>query len=177
MARKNAAHDMVMESLTGALLQLMKHKPLSDINILELCERAGVSRVSFYRNFDSIQDILVKYLSKCTDDWWREFSTKTESDFYRFFWVELLGQYKKNGELITLLYESGASNILKEHIFSCCDLHPERNDMDAYSRAVLAGAIYGLVDEWIRRGMKEFPRDFSIHNIALTIPITKETSL
>ena len=45
--RKNEAHDMVMESLTQALLQLMEKKPLSKINVSELCTRAGVGRVSF----------------------------------------------------------------------------------------------------------------------------------
>ena len=47
MARKNEAHDMVMESLTEALLQLMRTKPLSEISVSELCDKAGVSRVSF----------------------------------------------------------------------------------------------------------------------------------
>lgn len=60
--RKNEAHDMVMESLTQALLQLMEKKPLSKINVSELCTRAGVGRVSFYRNFDSMDDILVQHL-------------------------------------------------------------------------------------------------------------------
>ena len=53
MARKNEAHDAVVESLTQALLLMMEQKPLAQINISELCEKAGVSRVSFYRNFDS----------------------------------------------------------------------------------------------------------------------------
>ena len=47
MARKNEAHDAVVESLTQALLLMMEQKPLAQINISELCEKAGVSRVSF----------------------------------------------------------------------------------------------------------------------------------
>lgn len=175
MARKNEAHDMVIESLTEALLQLMEKKPLSEINISELCSRAGVSRVSFYRNFKSMQDILVGHLSKCTDDWWQEFSKKPEEDFYHIFWSELIQQYLKNQKLIRLLYQSNASYLLKEHIFACCDLNSEHDDDDAYARAILAGSIYGLVDEWIRRGMKDFPKDFSIHKFysASSDPLTK----
>ena len=59
MARKNEAHDAVVESLTQALLLMMEQKPLAQINISELCEKAGVSRVSFYRNFDSLHRRLV----------------------------------------------------------------------------------------------------------------------
>ena len=42
MARKNEAHEIVVESITDALLILMKEKPLSEINVSELCNKAGV---------------------------------------------------------------------------------------------------------------------------------------
>ena len=92
MARRNEAHDVVVESITGALLILMQKKPLNEINVSELCTKAGVSRVSFYRNFTSLEDILTKYLKKCTDDWWTEFSKKSEDDIRQSFWKELLNQ-------------------------------------------------------------------------------------
>ena len=85
MARKNEAHEIVVESITDALLILMKEKPLSEINVSELCNKAGVSRVSFYRNFTSLEDILIKYLKKCTDDWWVEFSKRAKKKFSRPF--------------------------------------------------------------------------------------------
>ena len=76
MARKNEAHDAVVESLTQALLLMMEQKPLAQINISELCEKAGVSRVSFYRNFDSMEQILLQHFIRCTDDWWADFKKK-----------------------------------------------------------------------------------------------------
>jgi len=170
MARKNEAHDMVVESLTEALLKLMEKKPLSKINVSELCSRAGVGRVSFYRNYDCMKDILVHYLNKCTDDWWKGFSPKSEDEFYRTFLTELLDQYRRNEKLIKLLYKNDASYLLKEHIFACCDSKSARDDEDAYTRAVLAGSVYGLVDEWIRRGMKDLPKGFSFRKIVSAMP-------
>ncbi len=170
MARKNELHDMVIESLTEALLQIMREKPLSQINVSELCERAGVSRVSYYRNYSSMRDILIKQLTKCTDSWWEVFSQKPMEEFYRTFLSELFAQYRANKKLILLLYQSNTSFILKEHIFACCGSAAERDDENAYSRAVLAGAIYGLVDEWIRRGMGELPDGFSLRKMVLAMP-------
>ena len=69
MKRSNSAHQLVMDSLTEALLQLMEKKKLSQISISELCEKAGVSRISFYRNYDYISDILTKYLLADLDLW------------------------------------------------------------------------------------------------------------
>ena len=170
MAKKNEAHDLVVENLSEALLQLMKKKPLIDINVTELCKRAGVSRISFYRNYNSMNDILAVQLAQCTDEWWGDLSKKTEDEFYLTFWTELLDLYRKNNDLIRLIYENNVSHILKEHIFSCCAIVASPNESDAYNRAALAGAIFGLVDEWIRRGMGVFPNDFSLQNLTFTMP-------
>lgn len=155
MKRKNEAHEIVTESITQALLILIKKKRLCDINVSELCQKAGVSRVSFYRNFNSLDDILTKYLKKCTDDWWEEFSKKSEEEFHETFWQELLNQYRKNTELIHLLTENNVTYILKDHIFSCCGPKDTQDEKAAYICAAAAGAIYGFVDEWIKRGMSE----------------------
>ena len=168
--RRNEAHDMVIESLTQALLQLMEKKPLNRINVSELCSRAGVGRVSFYRNFDSLDDILVQHLKKCTDDWWRDFIQRETDDFYTNFWPELLEQYRKNGRLIRLLYENDASHLIKDHIFACCCPAEETGEEEAYARSALAGALFGMVDEWIKRGMGAFPENFSIRKIANLMP-------
>ena len=170
MARKNEAHDLVMESLTQALLQLMETKPLAQINVSELCTRAGVGRVSFYRNFDSMEQILVLYLRKATDEWWVEFSQKPEDEFYATFWPELLEEYRKNEQLIKLLYENTASHLIRDHIFGCCLDDATDDETDAYLRAALAGAIYGMVDEWIRRGMKEMPKILRLKDIVRLMP-------
>lgn len=170
MARKNEAHDAVVESLTQALLQLMEKKPLAQINVSELCTRAGVGRVSFYRNYDSMEEILVHYLKKCTDDWWIEFSRKPSDEFYATFWPELLAEYRKNEKLVKLLYQNNASHLIKEHIFACCMSDAAGTEEDAYTRAALAGALYGMVDEWIKRGMGQFPDNFSLRGIVRLMP-------
>lgn len=165
MPRRNEAHEAVIESLTEALLQMMEQKPLAEINITELCGHAGVSRISFYRNFESVEDILVQKLTACTDLWWQEFSQRKDEDFLSSFWDELLDQYRKNSRLILLLSQNNATGILKQHIFSCCNPALEKSDEAGYLRAVLAGAIYGLVDEWVRRGMKELPEGFGVQTL------------
>ncbi len=58
MRRKNQTNQIVRESITQALLLLMQTQPFAQINITQLVERAGVSRVSFYRNFHSVEDII-----------------------------------------------------------------------------------------------------------------------
>ncbi|MBQ9612464.1 MAG: TetR/AcrR family transcriptional regulator [Lachnospiraceae bacterium] len=162
MTRTNEAHTLVLESLTEALLQLMEHKPLREISISELCQKAGVSRVSFYRNYSSMDDILIQQLNRCTDAWWGTFSQKEPDDFFREFWSSLLGEYRKNERLIRLLYKNDLSYILMEHIRECVCNSGTGEELDSYVRSALAGALFGLVNEWIKRGMGSFPDNFRL---------------
>ena len=165
MARKNSAHDLVIESLTEALLQLMEKKPFSEISVSELCMKAGVGRMSFYRNYSSVRDILSVYLTKCTDEWWQTYISKPQESFNGSFWKELLAVYKKNEKLILLIYKNDLSSILKEHVFSCCGPKPEMDDTSAYICGMIAGMIYGFIDEWIKRGMDGTPNIADIEKL------------
>ena len=59
----------VTEHITNSLLALLEEKPLENISISELCNNAGIGRASFYRNFNSKEDILKAYINKLFDEW------------------------------------------------------------------------------------------------------------
>ena len=52
------SNRLTRESLEISLLQLLEKKELAKITISELVNRAGVSRASFYRNYNSKEEIL-----------------------------------------------------------------------------------------------------------------------
>lgn len=41
-----------------ALIRLLENKPLDKIKVNELCEESGVNRATFYRHYETLQDIL-----------------------------------------------------------------------------------------------------------------------
>ena len=46
--------------LTQALIELIEKKPFDKITITDIAEKAGVSRITFYRHFNSKTDIIDK---------------------------------------------------------------------------------------------------------------------
>ncbi|MDT2835546.1 TetR/AcrR family transcriptional regulator [Enterococcus durans] len=52
-----------LRQIYQALLHLLQKKELIDISISELCKAARVSRTYYYRNFHSLQDIILRYKS------------------------------------------------------------------------------------------------------------------
>ena len=53
--------------MVQALIQLLRTKSLSNITISELTERAGVSRMTYYRNYSSMDEIFTSYLKDLVD--------------------------------------------------------------------------------------------------------------
>ena len=58
----------VKEYITDSLLSLISKTTLDKITVTDIIKKAGVSRVSFYRNFKSKENILEIYLTQITDN-------------------------------------------------------------------------------------------------------------
>lgn len=56
----NNGNEVARNSLFGAFIQLMDQKPINQITVLELCQKANISRSAFYWNFSSKEDMLRK---------------------------------------------------------------------------------------------------------------------
>jgi len=41
-----------------ALIRLLENKPIDKIKVNELCEESGINRATFYRHYETLQDIL-----------------------------------------------------------------------------------------------------------------------
>ena len=79
MRRKNVTNAIIRESITEALLLLMQVQPFAQITITDLVQKAGVSRVSFYRNFESKEDVLLCRLDETARSWWASFPEEPEN--------------------------------------------------------------------------------------------------
>ena len=172
MPRKNSAHEIVVESITEALLLLMEKKPLKDISISELCAKAGVVRMSFYRNFSSPEDILVKHFEMVIDKWWGEITSSPLIGDSSIFWNSLFEALKKENRFIDLLYTHNLAHIVRDRIFSSVKVSDHATD--SYVRALIAGMIYGVIDEWILRGMRDTP---NVIDLSRLITFARENAL
>lgn len=66
MAATNHAQAIKKDSqtyLTTALLQLLRTHDLDTITVTQVVKRAGVSRMAFYRNFTTLEDLLSTYFA------------------------------------------------------------------------------------------------------------------
>ena len=141
--------------ITAALLQLMETRDYQTIRISDLACAAQVSRSSFYRNFADKDDVLQQYLKKLMEEWRQAFEAEPGQEFSD----SLLRHFYEKRDFYLLLYRSGLSWMLHEAIKSACGWKADMPPILAYGTASVAGALFGWVDAWISRGMRETPEE------------------
>ena len=150
---ENATH--VRTQVTAALLNMMKTRDYPSISISDLAQAAQVSRSSFYRNFTDKDDVVRQHLRHLLERWGADFEAVPGQDFSD----SLLRHFYANREFYLLLYRCGLSWMLHEHIRGACRVNAGEPPVFTYAAAAVAGALFGWVDEWISRGMKETPEE------------------
>ncbi len=152
------ANAIARESIEKALILLMKEKEFSDISITDITKRAGVSRVTYYRNYSSKEDILSGYLQNVVTDFYlalKDYDAVTQT---RELWVTLFEKMKEHSQEIILLMKAGyGDELLNSYIrgINAGISGPEENPELYYSNCYWVGALHSMTKEWIRGGMKE----------------------
>lgn len=144
----------VIEHLTEACLKLLQSKSLREISISELCDNAGVGRASFYRNFESKEDILKKYLHQLFSDWINEYENSSDKALSRLIGL-IFSHFENHRKFYELLNKRKLIYFLKDIIIEICGPKPEHSKAEAYAKAFVSYTLYGWVEVWFQRGMKE----------------------
>lgn len=150
-----ARNTYVIEHITDALLELLRDKPIGDISISELCGLAGIGRASFYRNFDSKEDILRRYMNKIFLEWTDKDEDNEQNKSLGEFLYVMFAHFEKHREFYEVLNKRNLIYLLKDVITGICGPKPEHSKEEAYARAYVAYALYGWIEVWFQRGMQE----------------------
>ena len=154
-----ARNSYVIEHISQALFQLLQEKPISDIRISEICEIAGVGRMSFYRNYKSKEDVIAKKLLALIQEWGDDFENKGDPNYFS---ESLILHYYNHKDLYLLLHKQGLSGMIHETILAACKLDEAESNLERYAKSMFAGMIWGWIDEWMRQGMPETPDELNL---------------
>lgn len=158
MKTKNESNRLAKECIVTALIELMKVMDYNAISITCITRKAGVSRMAYYRNYTSKEDILNKYMEEVglsIHEKIAKLNSREELfDYFRALF-ERLGSYHDIG--ITAykchLGELILNNITKNMAIT----FPPQSDTpeERYRHLYLAGAFYNVFIEWLKAGRQE----------------------
>ena len=158
MKIKNESNRLAKECIVTALIELMKVRDYDAISITDITKKAGVSRMAYYRNYTSKEDILNKYMDEVgfsIHEKIAKMNTREEIfDYYR----ELFGQLGAYRDLGITVYRAHLGELILENITKNMAMtFPPENESAAarYRHVYLAGAFYNVFIEWLKNGRQE----------------------
>ena len=145
------------KQIMNAFLNLLEMQSFSNISISKICNEAGVSRQTFYKLYESKENVIIDLLT-----YYRYMPEKTyESDNYSKGLASLYPQYAKylvtNKKLIQMLVTNGIISFLYNSLYSSlieCSffLKNETDSEREYTANFIAGAFTGIANAYIKRG-------------------------
>ncbi len=153
--QKGQSHPAALVSqklITDALIALIHEKGYRHITITELCERAGVARRTFYRNFDTVEDVL-RYLGGTTiEAFSREMARHAEESYYEIlvaffsFWQEYEAVFALfAGNNLTHILFAEYIKSLAQMPFLCEPIPFSTPRAGAYWQAYTAGGLWSML--------------------------------
>lgn len=156
-----AASGDARSCITATLIRLASDRPLSAITITELCAEAGVSRMTFYRNFQSKEEVFEKHLAELVSEYavisaplleagekW--FSTGHLALAFTFF--------KDHSEFMESIFTCGFTHLLLDAVAGYMLQHwGDGSSQTEYLLTAFAGALCSAYVPWAIGGFKETP--------------------
>ncbi|WAA09148.1 TetR/AcrR family transcriptional regulator [Fervidibacillus albus] len=164
----NSANKMVRECIFTSLMILMKKKEYQDITITDITNKAGVSRMAYYRNYSSKENIITDYLDELFEKYLEEISNYKHIDAYVFAY-KFFEYFRQHRELIENLNKANLSVLILNKfdgyllsIFEKILYNDGPKSSSKYAIQFLAGGLYKVLIEWVESGLKENDEEMAI---------------
>ncbi|WP_273478318.1 TetR/AcrR family transcriptional regulator [Ignavigranum ruoffiae] len=154
--------ELSKESLRTALLQLMHDTPLHQIKVTQLCQKAGVSRMAYYRNYPSLlalyQDIIHSFLAEFLQNSYHYIQAGRWQDF----WLKFFTYIHQHQDLVRIiLNHQSQSEILHylNQLFVPKD--QEISQQQQYYIRGIIGLTYNIMLAWVESDFNLSPEDLA----------------
>ena len=133
--KNNQRHQNTIADIEAAFVSLLKEKELKDISVSELCEKAEISRSTFYDNYADTFALANAYAEKIEKSVAEQPHTngefawifdyiKSNADVFEIYFK--LGMSKKSADYKTLFFRNGVYAVAKMWFEGGCVEPPEQ---------------------------------------------------
>lgn len=163
MEKANETNILTKECIVTALLRLMEVKSYSSISITDITNLAGVSRMAYYRNYKSKDDILINHLLEQENRLIKELHGG-HAQTVRGMIYYIAEFFQENVQVIKAAFDAGLvhsiTSLLAERIQSYFPVAGSRVD-GKYAIQFYVSAIIGVFRMWFDNGMVESADEIS----------------
>lgn len=152
--------DISKKYIADALILLMKKKDYNKITNKEITDKAGLSHITIYRNFNNKDEIIKYYLDEITNEFIKSKQASYDPNHFREYLIVLFTHLKDKEDIGLLLYKANCIHFIKDEfdkIFS----NKAKTLEEQYNYYFISGGLYNIYYYWLVNGCKETPKEIA----------------
>ncbi len=147
------------ECIVDAFLFILATKRLQDITITEICQKAGVARITFYKYYKTINDVLKSAVDYKFKLFRQEIDKHAQPATFKQGLEICISAIQTLRKPLRMLAKSNMSGILLQYFTdSLLTLFPETRELSKSQRTkylFISGGIFNILTDWVASGMKD----------------------
>ncbi|MGN0693211.1 MAG: TetR/AcrR family transcriptional regulator [Oscillospiraceae bacterium] len=163
-ASNEEANRITRECIQTALINLIGVKPFDKITITELVLRSGVSRMSFYRNYKTKEDVIMDMCTELEEQLYESISDDSFKKEPRKWYFGLFSRVMSHEKELSLLFSANMPQNISIRILTAAGEVFKKlslSDEEKYKASAWEGALIGIIFHWLSSGMKESPDEMA----------------
>lgn len=153
--------EFLKECIADALIKLLKAKPIEKISVPEIVETACVGRTTYFRNFSNKNEVITFKLVRLWERWAEEHNLEERKKYTINNALEFFNFNQSIRELLSLIYAKNLQSSVYDAFYSIMVAQNGINAIECYKSRFYSYGLFGLLDEWIKRGFYESPEEMA----------------
>jgi len=163
----NPIAEQSKEMIISALLKLLEEKHYTQITISDIADKAQLARRTFYRNFNSKEDVIKEYYDKQSEKLMEVLKKEETLSVYivaRTYFTFM----KRNLDVLRLLEKNDLLYLILQFsqplIYQTFEMDNITNDKSYYTNYLFAftsGAFWNVLIVWLREGAVKTPDEIA----------------
>lgn len=155
MKQRNKQNQLVRDRIVSAMMELTRRKPISAVTVQELTEQADVSRMTFYRNYTSKEDVFISRIEEILEQYRRDDPDRKpgESFFDRNRIRHGFSYFYQYKDFVSTLIGCGLSDIFLHRLTEFAMdmwLRGREDRVEQYRLVTFVGLMFNSFLTWIQ---------------------------
>ena len=156
------SNDYLKECIADAMILLSKEMPVEKITVDEIVKKAGVGRATYFRSFHSKPEAITFKFIKMWERYCELNDIKVRDSFDLNNAQHFFAYNYSIRHILEIVYRAGLQEAIHKSFYRIVLTMERKSDVPRlYREKFYAHGLYGLLDEWVKRGFSETPDEMA----------------
>ena len=155
------SNSLVKSCLKTALLTLMRERSYKELSVSELCRKAGVSRMAFYRNYQVIDDLFRDAARDLNEEIIRAIGSPFRVGTGREWYEQAFRMTREHRDEVAIMFQENFQFAWMQVVNALAVHDPDFSTEKKIQRLIWCGGFENIVSWWLNNGMAQSPEEMA----------------